>query len=186
MPLRWWDCLMPSLLLWAPVALIVVSRPVLGAWTGRALTAVGWTLWRGLCVLLHLPLQKTPPQTSSSGTELLFKPSSLAQHLLRHCGALSRTRLAPWPRGDPHLQTVQSLCGLSTPALQKRITFKCRGRQSTQTLDGLEVGVSSGPRGQSGPGQSPAVTQQVLGQRTRFKQELSPRGGGLWGGLLQG
>ncbi|CAL1573093.1 unnamed protein product [Knipowitschia caucasica] len=128
MPLRWWDCLMclmPSLLLWALVALVVVSRPVLGAWTGRALTAVGWTLWRGLCVLLHLPLQKTPPQTSSSGTELLFKPSSLAQHLLRHCGALSRTRLAPWPRGDPHLQTVQSLCGLSTPALQKRITYEC-------------------------------------------------------------
>ncbi|KAM7398132.1 hypothetical protein PAMA_006153 [Pampus argenteus] len=37
---------------------------------------------------------------------------ALAKYLLRHCGFLVRPRLAAWPRGDPHLQTLSSLlCG---------------------------------------------------------------------------
>ncbi|XP_072301916.1 protein ABHD15 [Eucyclogobius newberryi] len=114
-------CVLPSLLLLG--LLLLVRRPVVRAWTRRTLGAVGWTLWRGLCLILHLPLdKKTPPGTNvslSTGTEFMCKPSTLAQYLLCNCGALSRTTLASWPKGDPHLQTVLGLlCGPHASGVQ--------------------------------------------------------------------
>lgn len=112
-------CLLPSLLFL--LLLVAVRVPAVYACMGQAARAVGLTVWRGFCLLLHLPLRRiSQPRTSmhdSEGTPFLCKPSTLAQYLQRHCGSLSRPTLAPWPKGDPHLQTVQALlCG---PYLQK-------------------------------------------------------------------
>uniref|UniRef100_A0A3B3Z8M7 Abhydrolase domain containing 15 n=1 Tax=Periophthalmus magnuspinnatus TaxID=409849 RepID=A0A3B3Z8M7_9GOBI len=115
MTLFLWECLfclLPSLLLLG--LLVFVRRPAVSAWTEKTLTAVGWTLWRGLCLILHLPLDKASFGTAVSvctGTQFMCKPSTLAQYLLRHCTSLSRTMLASWPKGDPHFQTIRALLG---------------------------------------------------------------------------
>lgn len=114
-------CLLPSLLFL--VLLVTVRLPPVCAWMGQTARAVGWTLWRCFCLIVHLPLHRTAqPGTSihgSEGTQFMSKPSTLAQYLLRHCGSLTRPTLAPWPKGDPHLQTVQGLlCGPYAQRLQ--------------------------------------------------------------------
>uniref|UniRef100_A0A8C6WKL1 Abhydrolase domain containing 15 n=1 Tax=Neogobius melanostomus TaxID=47308 RepID=A0A8C6WKL1_9GOBI len=104
-------CLLPSMLLL--VLLVAVRRPAVYAWMGQSAGAVGWTLWRCLCLILHLPLHTTTqPGTSmrgSDGTQFMSKRSALAQYLQRHCGSLTRPTLASWPRGDPHFQTILGL-----------------------------------------------------------------------------
>lgn len=55
----------------------------------------------------------------SNGLKLICKPTALAKYLLHHCGSLAKSKLASWPRGDPHLQTVTSLlCGQHIPTMQ--------------------------------------------------------------------
>ncbi|KAK5603112.1 hypothetical protein CRENBAI_000108 [Crenichthys baileyi] len=49
---------------------------------------------------------------TSDGPRLICKPTALARYLLQHCGSLTKAKLAGWPWGDPHLQTVSSQkCG---------------------------------------------------------------------------
>ncbi|XP_071362499.1 protein ABHD15 [Trachinotus anak] len=79
-----WDCffcLLPSLLLFL---LCVALR-----WP----RARGWT---------RLTVRVAKPR-------FICKTTALAKYLLRHCGSLAKPRLVPWPRGDPHLQTLSSL-----------------------------------------------------------------------------
>ncbi|XP_010903731.4 protein ABHD15 [Esox lucius] len=52
------------------------------------------------------------PRASSKSIQAPFlacKPTALARFLFQHCGSLVSPRLALWPRGDPHLQTISSL-----------------------------------------------------------------------------
>ncbi|XP_055797567.1 protein ABHD15 [Salvelinus fontinalis] len=57
----------------------------------------------GLGLGLHPALSPAP------GPTLACKPTALARFLLQHCCSLARPRLASWPRGDPHLQTLSGL-----------------------------------------------------------------------------
>ncbi|KAJ4930167.1 hypothetical protein JOQ06_019180 [Pogonophryne albipinna] len=115
-----WDylfCLLPSLLLL--LLSLGLRWPSVCCWTRLAVSAAGWRLWVLICLILELPLDRnirtgTEDILSGSGPasdapQLICKPSALATYLLRHCGSLARPRLAPWPRGDPHLQTLSSL-----------------------------------------------------------------------------
>ncbi|CAB1316901.1 unnamed protein product [Coregonus sp. 'balchen'] len=67
----------------------------------------GWGRERGLG--LGLGSHPAPDPFSAPGPTLACKPTALARFLLQYCGSLARPRLAPWPRGDPHLQTLSSL-----------------------------------------------------------------------------
>ncbi|KAK2828250.1 hypothetical protein Q5P01_019284 [Channa striata] len=54
----------------------------------------------------------TGSDQTSVEPRLICKPTALAKYLLQQCSSLARPRLASWPRGDPHLQTLSSLlCG---------------------------------------------------------------------------
>ncbi|KAM9332569.1 protein ABHD15 [Pholidichthys leucotaenia] len=121
------ECLpfiLPSLLLF--LLSLTFRLPRVQCWTRHALRAAGWRLWVIICMILELPLHKTTRAwskevksegtdissgsgQSSDGYRLICKPTALAKYLLRHCGSLARPRLAAWPTGDPHLQTVSSL-----------------------------------------------------------------------------
>lgn len=125
-----WDCvfsLLPLLLLVLLSAALRWHR--LRCWTRLAVRAAGWRLWVIVCLILELPLDRNTKMTrtnllsgsrqTSDGPRLISKPTALAKHLLRHCDSLARSRLASWPRGDPHLQTVSSLlCGQHEDTLQ--------------------------------------------------------------------
>uniref|UniRef100_A0A3B4YAN3 Abhydrolase domain containing 15 n=1 Tax=Seriola lalandi dorsalis TaxID=1841481 RepID=A0A3B4YAN3_SERLL len=79
-----WDCFLcflPSLLLF--LLCLALRWPRAGCWT-------------------RLTVRAAEPR-------FICKPTALAKYLLRHCGSLAKPRLAPWPRGDPHLQTLSSL-----------------------------------------------------------------------------
>ncbi|XP_062309364.1 protein ABHD15 [Osmerus eperlanus] len=115
-----WDCvfsLFPSLLLL--VASLVLRRPRVQRWAGLGVRAAAWGCWVALCWLLELPLPRAeehgpedgfgPALDHTSGASLACKPTALARFLLQHCGSLARPRLARWPRGDPHLQSLSSL-----------------------------------------------------------------------------
>lgn len=120
-----WDCLfclLPSLLLL--LLSLALRRPRVRCWTRLAVKTAGWRLWVIICLILELPLDrnsrswtKEAPEIlpgsglASDGPRLVCKPTALAKYVLRHCGSLARTRLASWPRGDPHLQTLSSLLG---------------------------------------------------------------------------
>lgn len=127
-------CLFPSLLL---LLLSLAPRwPMVRCWTWLAVRAAGWRLWVIICLILELPLDRNirawTEETGSPGTDIssgsgqasdgprfICKPTALAKYLLRHCGSLARPRLAYWPRGDPHLQTLSSLlCGQHGDTLQ--------------------------------------------------------------------
>ncbi|CDQ93290.1 unnamed protein product, partial [Oncorhynchus mykiss] len=58
---------------------------------------------------MGLGLGSYPALSPAPGPTLACKPTALARFLLQHCCSLARPRLAPWPRGDPHLQTLSSL-----------------------------------------------------------------------------
>ncbi|XP_059207496.1 protein ABHD15 [Centropristis striata] len=124
-----WDyllCLLPSLLL----LLLSLARrwPRVRCWTRLAVRAAGWRLWVLVCLILELPLDRNTrtwtkearsPVVDVLSPRLICKPSALAKYLLRHCGSLARPRLASWPRGDPHVQTLSSLlCGQHEDTLQ--------------------------------------------------------------------
>uniref|UniRef100_A0A3P8TNU1 Abhydrolase domain containing 15 n=1 Tax=Amphiprion percula TaxID=161767 RepID=A0A3P8TNU1_AMPPE len=128
-----WDCFLlflPSLLL--VVLSVVLRRPRVHRWTRSAVRAAAWRLWVIISLILELPLDNNmrtwtakPPGSesesaqASDGPRLICKPTALAKYLLRHCGSLGRSRLAGWPRGDPHLQTVSGLlCGQQGDTLQ--------------------------------------------------------------------
>uniref|UniRef100_A0A3Q1C7Y7 Abhydrolase domain containing 15 n=1 Tax=Amphiprion ocellaris TaxID=80972 RepID=A0A3Q1C7Y7_AMPOC len=128
-----WDCFLlflPSLLL--VVLSVVLRRPSVHRWTRSAVRAAAWRLWVIISLILELPLDNNmrtwtakPPGSesgsaqASDGPRLICKPTALAKYLLRHCGSLGRSRLAGWPRGDPHLQTVSGLlCGQQGDTLQ--------------------------------------------------------------------
>lgn len=124
-------CLLPSLLL-----LLSLRVPRVRCWTRLVVRAAGWRLWVFICLILELPLDRDirtwaketqSPEIdilsgsgqTSDGPRLICKPTTLAKYLLRHCGSLARPRLASWPRGDPHLQTLSSLlCGQHKDMLQ--------------------------------------------------------------------
>ncbi|XP_047462761.1 protein ABHD15 [Mugil cephalus] len=118
-----WDCLLfflPSMLLF--LLSLALRWPRVRCWTKLGVRAAGWKLWVIICWILELPLNRTT-RTNSPGTDfssgqisdglrIFCKPTALAKYLLRHCGSLTRSRLAAWPEGDPHLQTMYSLlCG---------------------------------------------------------------------------
>nr|XP_046266090.1 protein ABHD15 [Scatophagus argus]XP_046266091.1 protein ABHD15 [Scatophagus argus]XP_046266092.1 protein ABHD15 [Scatophagus argus] len=132
-----WDCLfclLPSLLLL--LLSLALRWPRVCFWVNLAVKAAGWRLWVLICLILELPLDRntrtwmkeagSPGTDVSSGSvqaldspRLICKPTALAKYLLRHCGSLARQRLASWPRGDPHLQTLSSmLCGQHGDTLQ--------------------------------------------------------------------
>ncbi|XP_042355381.1 protein ABHD15 [Plectropomus leopardus] len=122
-----WDCLLcflPSVLLL--LLSLSLRWPMVRFWTRLAVRAAGWRLWVIICLILELPLDRNTStwtdETGSPGTDILSgsgqasdgprlicKPTALAKYLLRHCGSLARPRLASWPKGDPHLQTLSSL-----------------------------------------------------------------------------
>lgn len=121
------DCflfLLPSLLLL--LLSLTLRVPRVHCWTVLAVRALSWRLWVIICLILGLPLHKNTSaraeEVKSAGTDILSgsgqisdeprficKPTALAKYLLRHCGSLAKPRLAAWPRGDPHLQTLSSL-----------------------------------------------------------------------------
>lgn len=127
-------CLLPSLLLL--LLSLTLRWPRARCWTRLAVKAAGWRLWVFICLILKLPLDRNTrtwtKETGSPGTDvlsgsgqasdgpkLICKPTALANYLLRYCGSLARPRLASWPRGDPHLQTLSSLiCGQQGDTLQ--------------------------------------------------------------------
>lgn len=132
-----WDCLLcslPSLLLL--LLSLALRWPRVRCWTRLAVKAAGWRLWVIICLILRLPLHTNKrtwtraagspesdilPQSSQSsdGPRLICKPTALAKYLLRHSGSLASPRLASWPGGDPHLQTLSSLlCGHPGDTLQ--------------------------------------------------------------------
>ncbi|XP_041656797.1 protein ABHD15 [Cheilinus undulatus] len=117
-------CLLPILLLL--LMSLTLRWPTMQRWTRLAVKAAGWRLWVITCLILELPLdKKATTQTkearsvetdilpgssqASDGPKLICKSTALAKYLLRHCSSLARPRLASWPRGDPHLQTLSSL-----------------------------------------------------------------------------
>ncbi|KAJ7997395.1 hypothetical protein DPEC_G00228540 [Dallia pectoralis] len=133
-----WDgviCFLPFVLLvlvslglrWPPVQ----SRARLGMRT------IAWGFWVVLCWVLDLPIHRPetepgwaegseaslgswtwgwtkvrarprPGAIPESALFLTCKPTALARFLFQHCGSLVSPRLAQWPRGDPHLQTLSS------------------------------------------------------------------------------
>uniref|UniRef100_A0A3Q2ZAJ4 Protein ABHD15-like n=2 Tax=Kryptolebias marmoratus TaxID=37003 RepID=A0A3Q2ZAJ4_KRYMA len=116
-----WDglfCLLPSLCF---LLLRLAHRwPRVRCWTRRAVRAAGWRLWVVVCLILELKPHnstgtwdtETESGQTSEGPRLVCKPTALARYLLQNCGSLAKSKLATWPRGDPHLQTVSSqLCG---------------------------------------------------------------------------
>ncbi|XP_040005766.1 protein ABHD15 [Xiphias gladius] len=74
------------------------------------------------CLALRWPGARCwtkPAVRGAAGPRLICKPTALSKYLLRHCGSLARPRLAAWPRGDPHLQTLCSLlCGQLGDSIQ--------------------------------------------------------------------
>ncbi|XP_070700391.1 protein ABHD15 [Pempheris klunzingeri] len=131
-----WDCLfclLPCLLLL--LLSLALRWPRVHSWMRLAVKAAGWRLWVIICLILELPQKDTrawtkeagPPASdvlsgsgqTSDGPRLICKPTALAKYLLRHCRSLARQRLASWPSGDPHLQTLSSLlCGQHGDTLQ--------------------------------------------------------------------
>ncbi|XP_076606167.1 protein ABHD15 [Chaetodon auriga] len=127
-------CFFPSLLLL--LLSLALRWPRVRSWTRLAVRAAGWRLWIIICLILELPLDRNTraltkevrsPGTdvlsgsgqASDGPRLICKATALAKYLLRHCGSLARPRLASWPRGDPHIQTLYSmLCGQHEDTLQ--------------------------------------------------------------------
>ncbi|XP_056140296.1 protein ABHD15 [Lampris incognitus] len=117
-------CLLPTLVL---VLLSAASHhPRAQRWLRLTWISAGWSLWVVACWILELPLcgdeRNRAGQTGAPGTggvprplqasgrpALTCKPTALSHYLLRHCGSLAPPRLAAWPRGDPHLQTLSSL-----------------------------------------------------------------------------
>nr|XP_020499718.1 protein ABHD15-like [Labrus bergylta] len=122
MDLVW--CLLPILLLL--LLSLALRWPRAYSWTRLAVRAACWRLWVIICLILELPLDKrTITRTKeagsaerdilsgssqvSDGPQLICKATALAKYLLSHCNSLARPRLASWPRGDPHFQTLSSL-----------------------------------------------------------------------------
>uniref|UniRef100_A0AAZ3PDM3 Abhydrolase domain containing 15 n=1 Tax=Oncorhynchus tshawytscha TaxID=74940 RepID=A0AAZ3PDM3_ONCTS len=123
-------------------------------WTRMArlgVRAAAWWLWVALCWVLELPIHHPhtepgwgkdragtqeqdgmglglgshPALSPAPGPTLACKPTALARFLLQHCCSLARPRLAPWPRGDPHLQTLSSflLGGLTAGDQGQEVNF---------------------------------------------------------------
>uniref|UniRef100_A0A3B3YLJ3 Serine aminopeptidase S33 domain-containing protein n=1 Tax=Poecilia mexicana TaxID=48701 RepID=A0A3B3YLJ3_9TELE len=119
-------CLLPCSLFF--LLCLGLRWPGFCSWVNVAVGAAGWKLWVTTCLILDLPLlhgdeELKPPETSSGqtsdGPRLICKPSALARYLLQHCGSLTKAKLADWPWGDPHLQTVSSqVCGEHADSIQ--------------------------------------------------------------------
>uniref|UniRef100_A0A665WJW5 Abhydrolase domain containing 15 n=1 Tax=Echeneis naucrates TaxID=173247 RepID=A0A665WJW5_ECHNA len=64
-----------------------------------------------LCLVLRWSRSRCWIRLAVRAAEARFicKPTALANYLLQHCGSLAKPRLARWPRGDPHVQTLCSL-----------------------------------------------------------------------------
>lgn len=122
-----WDCLfclLPSMLL---LLLFLASRwSTAQRWLRLGVKAAGWRLCVAICWILDLPLPRVKktwtkgtiplergnvsgPDLTSERPSLTCKPTALAHYLLRHCVSLAQPRLASWPKGDPHIQTLSSL-----------------------------------------------------------------------------
>ncbi|KAM4726268.1 protein ABHD15 [Anableps anableps] len=118
-------CLLPCSVLF--LLCLGLRWPRLCCWAKLAVRAAGWILWVIICLILELPPHsdrrtktedlKSPEADTlsgqtSDGPRLICKPTALARYLLQHCGSLTKAKLASWPWGDPHLQTVSSqMCG---------------------------------------------------------------------------
>ncbi|KAF3840965.1 hypothetical protein F7725_006827 [Dissostichus mawsoni] len=102
-------CLLPSLLLL--LLSLGLCWPRVCCWTRLAVSAVGWRLWVLICLILELPLDRN----IRTGTEdILCSAAHLQTLCSRHISAAAlwlsgQAETSPWPRGDPHLQTLSSL-----------------------------------------------------------------------------
>ncbi|XP_030010319.1 protein ABHD15 [Sphaeramia orbicularis] len=160
-------CLFPWLLF---LLLSVVLRwPVVCSWMEVAVRAAGWRLWMTMCLILQLPLDRNPqtgtkearpPGTAfktTGGPRFICKPTTLARYLLRYCGSLARSRLASWPRGDPHLQTLCSLmCGPHEDTLQftrDHLVLRDGGIVALDWAVGTRLGEGGGRRRSEGRGE---------------------------------
>uniref|UniRef100_A0A673BPX4 Abhydrolase domain containing 15 n=1 Tax=Sphaeramia orbicularis TaxID=375764 RepID=A0A673BPX4_9TELE len=158
-------CLFPWLLF---LLLSVVLRwPVVCSWMEVAVRAAGWRLWMTMCLILQLPLDRNPqtgtkearpPGTAfktTGGPRFICKPTTLARYLLRYCGSLARSRLASWPRGDPHLQTLCSLmCGPHEDTLQftrDHLVLRDGGIVALDWAVGTRLGEGGGRRSSTPP-----------------------------------
>lgn len=115
-------CLLPSLVLL--LLSLGLRRPGLSCRMRSAARAAGCRIWVVICLILELPPDKKimiqtevvrPPDIFpgsgqvADGPRLICKPTALAKYLLQSCSSLTRMRLASWPRGDPHLQTLSGM-----------------------------------------------------------------------------
>ncbi|KAF7206369.1 protein ABHD15 [Nothobranchius furzeri] len=119
-----WDCLFCLLPCFCLLLLSLCHRrPRVRCWTRLTVRAAAWRLWVIICLILELPLHRNtrawckevkPPEAdiksgqTSDGPRLICKHTALARYLLQRCGSLTKSKLATWPRGDPHIQTVSS------------------------------------------------------------------------------
>ncbi|KAK5887651.1 hypothetical protein CesoFtcFv8_016240 [Champsocephalus esox] len=191
-----WDylfCLLPSLLLL--LLSLGLRWPRVCCWTRLAVSAAGWRLWVLICLILELPLDRnirtgTEDILSGSGPasdapQLICKPSALATYLLRHCGSLARPRLAPWPRGDPHLQTLSSLLwgqhGDTLQFTRDNLLLRDGGIVALDWAVGTKLGEFGGRRRWEGR-KEPGSGGNALGCFTRTPPVLLliP---GSWGGM---
>lgn len=144
-------CLLPSLLL---LLLSLLSWGLLYCRTRLTGKAAGWRLWVIICMSAALKLDSNTitwmDEAGSPGTDILFgsgqvsdglrlicKLTTLAKYLLQNCVSLSRLRLASWPRGDLHFQTLSSLlqkyrdrCECCGPGLWKQDWVRYLGERS--------------------------------------------------------
>lgn len=102
-------CLLPSLLL--------VLLKLLLRWTwichlaDSTVQQSGRCMWITACRLLKLPYLTVSEDMGEcqNGIRLICKPTALANHLKKHCQALSHPPLARWPHDDPHRQIITNL-----------------------------------------------------------------------------
>lgn len=123
---RWFALFGPITATSAAVSGSLLSWGLLYCWTRLAVKTAGWRLWVIICLIIELLLDSNTitwmDEAGSPGTDILFgsgqvsdglrlicKPTTPAKYLFQNCLSLSRVRLASWPRGDPHFQTLSSM-----------------------------------------------------------------------------
>lgn len=102
-------CLLPSLML------ILVKILLRLNWichlADSTVQQLGRCMWIMACRVLklpHIPVSKSIGECQAE-VRLICKPTALANHLKKHCYALTQPPLARWPQADPHIQMITHL-----------------------------------------------------------------------------